>query len=207
MTAQAWLDIATYGLAPSAARQVRAEHLSHLEDALSAGESQAGVVAGWGDPHRAAHQLRRAHPKVSDVLHLPPLYARNLAGLREAYRREWLIPAIALIFAPLTVLLTQADTVNWPGLFLVVALFCVYPVLRWAVGWPGRALRQRVWLGWLTDPLTLVAVFNTADVLLRGHWNLAQWSTLDWLRMLFVPWALYRLHRGLDATRHHEATA
>ncbi|MFC4639206.1 hypothetical protein [Deinococcus hohokamensis] len=171
MTPEQWLSLATHGLVPEAQRRVRAEYLAHLEDALEAGEEQAEVVSGWGDPVQAGRDLRRAHLTIQDAEHLTPGYAPSWKGFWRAQAEDALVVAVPVIFL-LRDFLTGSAKPEDVGLSLsMVATLLMVGGLRW---WllsrvPLRPV-PRAGLDWLLRPMS---VFMVLLVVVLG-WKLSQ---------------------------------
>lgn len=205
LSARQWLDIAVDGLVPTAAERVRAEHLAHLEDPLSAGEREAGVVVGWGDPHRAARTLRRAHPTVNEQRSLPPVYSPGPDGMRAALRHEWgEYVAYFLIGGFVWGWGERWWSVHlplWAGILLGVRL------LRWRLLGPHRSLVARVWGEWLASiPTAWLLLLFIAPLLrpLNEPRDFAIWAGAS--GVIALAHGLGLRHR-LQTVRKLEATA
>lgn len=158
MTAQQWLDTATFGLAPPAAERVRAEHLAHLEDALASGETEAGVVADWGDPWAARMDFREVHLTHDDALLLHPGYPRGRAGLGRLLGEWWWLFAVAGGLAALSLDLGTLLAAFW-AVVLAVRLWVVHP---------GREAAVRVRAAQVWHPVHAVTRLMVFNLLLGG---------------------------------------
>lgn len=140
MTAQEWLNTATFGLAPVAAERVRAEHLAHLEDALESGETEAGVVADWGDPYAARMDFWEVHLTHDDALLLHPGYPRGWPGLGRLLGEWWWLLAVAGALA-----LAGLELGAFMAAFWAVVLAVRLRVVRPGKGAAERARAAQVW--------------------------------------------------------------
>lgn len=197
LPAREWLDIAVDGLVPAAAERVRAEHLAHLEDALESGESEIEVVRGWGDPHRAARTLRRAHPTVSEQNSLPPVYSPGPDGLRAALRHDRGEFVAAFLITGGVWYLSGQNWQFWWGLYLSVwtTTLVVLRLLRWRLLAPHRSLAARMWGEWMASTPTVLLLLLFSLPLLRpleGPRDIAIWAGVT---------GMYSLAHGVDLRR------
>lgn len=170
MTLERWLEIATHGLAPSAASRVRREYADAFHDAHDAGERN--VLAGWGDPHRVSRELRRVHLTTREARALHPGYAPTWAGLRQALGEDSALLVGLLGFAAWNALRGDADGTGGRVL-AAFALLLLLTLARW--GLVSRlldAVRWRAVSHWILQAKTgLLAVWVWGLWGLRDVWS------------------------------------
>lgn len=178
MTLERWLEIATHGLAPSAASRVRREYTNAFHDAHDAGERD--VLAGWGDPHRVGRELRRVHLTTREARALHPGYVPTWGGLRRALGED-----LGFIVSLLGIVLWhtwQGDPLDSARLGAVVGILLLLPLLRWVL-----VSRLSRWPRWRTAALWTLQV--KTGLLAAWLWSL--WALRD-------VWSSFRLPAALN---------
>lgn len=90
-----WLDTATHGLAPEAARRVGSEYRAAYQDATDAGE--VDVLAAWGDPLVVNRQLRHLHLTTTDLRWLATLSRSDPPTPQERRAVHWTLGPFLLM--------------------------------------------------------------------------------------------------------------
>ncbi|RTR29483.1 hypothetical protein [Deinococcus radiophilus] len=207
-TPERWLELATEGLEAGAAEQVRAESLAQLAGAQQAGQSQAEVLGGWGDPNAANARLRRSHLQGGEAARIPAGYARGWPGLRAAYCEHLFFTVMSSLLVLLafwmTLLREPAPRALWLGVIYVLIL--LLPLLRWyALSGPAQPPVTRVWRSWLTKPETWLALLMVGRALWQLAFPDAGGPSVQWWHLIFVIYVLSELWLGLKAARKVQA--